>query len=374
MKHLLVTNDFPPKVGGIQSYLWELWRRLPADEFVVFTPKHAQSAAFDAQQDFTIIRHSKSVFLPTRALARRINEVAEEVQADFLILDPALPLGALFKHLKLPYGIVVHGAEFVLPARVFLFRQQLKKVIANAAFVIAAGSYVADAVEELVGEQVPIVNVPPGVDCSEFVPYAQEQRQQWRRENGFDPDAPLLVGTSRLVPRKGFDDLIDAAAQLAHRYPTLQVAIAGAGRDARRLQRRAQRVGAPVRFLGRVPQDQLVGLMASADVFAMLCRSRWFGLEQEGFGIVFLEAAACGVPTVVGHSGGSSEAVVDGETGFVVGRELSGVIAALDRYLSSEDLRGKHGRQGRQWVTSSATYALRAQQLQAGLEAHGRRN
>jgi len=114
-------------------------------------------------------------------------------------------------------------------------------------------------------------------------------------------------------------------------------------------------------------------LLASADVFAMLCRSRWFGLEQEGFGIVFLEAAACGVPTIVGHSGGSSEAVIDGETGIVVDRNQQGVIAALDRYLSDENVRSQHGRNGRQWVTKSATYALRATELQAGLDAYGKR-
>lgn len=373
MKHLLVTNDFPPKVGGIQNYLWELWRRLPAEDVVVFTSKHRDSAAFDAEQPFQIIRHTKSVLLPTPSVAKRINELAKQVGAEFVLLDPALPLGAVAKHLDLPYGIVVHGAEFVLPSKVPLLRRRLAKVMDGASVVIAAGTYVADSVRQLIGNDVPVVNVPPGVDCEIFVPFSTDQRNEWRRQNGFDPNAPLIVGTSRLVPRKGFDDLITASAQLARRYPTLQVAIAGAGRDLRRLQRKARRQGAPVTFMGRIPQEKLLGLMASADVFAMLCRSRWFGLEQEGFGIVFLEAAACGVPTIVGHSGGSSEAVIDGETGIVVDRNQQGVIAALDRYLSDENVRSQHGRNGRQWVTTSATYALRATELQAGLDAYGKR-
>lgn len=373
MKHLLVTNDFPPKVGGIQNYLWELWRRLPAEDVVVFTSKHRDSAAFDAEQPFQIIRHTKSVLLPTTSVAKRINELAKQVGAEFILLDPALPLGAVAKHLDFPYGIVVHGAEFVLPSKVPLLRRRLAKVMDGASVVIAAGTYVADSVRQLIGNDVPVVNVPPGVDCEIFVPFSTDQRNEWRRQNGFDPNAPLIVGTSRLVPRKGFDDLITASAQLARRYPTLKVAIAGAGRDLRRLQRKARRQGAPVTFMGRIPQEKLLGLMASADVFAMLCRSRWFGLEQEGFGIVFLEAAACGVPTIVGHSGGSSEAVIDGETGIVVDRNQQGVIAALDRYLSDENVRSQHGRNGRQWVTTLATYALRATELQAGLDAYGKR-
>src|SRR5207247_1653761 len=123
---------------------------------------------------------------------------------------------------------------------------------------------------------------------------------------------------SRLVPRKGMDTLVEAAARLAPNHPGLTVAVAGAGRDRSRLERLARRSGSPVRFLGRVPDADLPRVHGMADVFAMACRNRWAGLEQEGFGIVFLEAAACGVPQVAGDSGGAAEAVLDGEAGLVV--------------------------------------------------------
>ncbi|HZB71402.1 MAG TPA: glycosyltransferase family 4 protein, partial [Acidimicrobiales bacterium] len=132
-------------------------------------------------------------------------------------------------------------------------------------------------------------------------------------------DGRVVVSLSRLVPRKGMDVLIEAAARLAPERQDLVVAIGGSGRDRKRLDRLIERTGAPVRMLGRVPDDDLPALYGCADVYAMLCRNRWAGLEQEGFGIVFLEAAACGVPQVAGSSGGAAEAVDDGTTGLVVG-------------------------------------------------------
>jgi phosphatidylinositol alpha-1,6-mannosyltransferase len=131
-------------------------------------------------------------------------------------------------------------------------------------------------------------------------------------------DAELIVGVSRLVPRKGFDTLIKVAAALHASRPRLQVLIGGGGRDAKRLQKLIDKLGAPVRMLGRVTDEQLPLLYGCADVSAMLCRSRWGGLEQEGFGIVFSEAASCGVPQIAGKSGGAADAVLDGLTGKVV--------------------------------------------------------
>src|SRR5207247_8047101 len=119
---------------------------------------------------------------------------------------------------------------------------------------------------------------------------------------------------------------------------------AGAGRGRARLERRVVASGAPVRFVGRVPDEQLPLVYGCGDVFAMACRTRWGGLEQEGFGIVFLEAAACGVPQVAGDSGGAAEAVVDGETGFVVPpADLDAVTAAVARVLDDPALRSRWG-------------------------------
>ena len=163
-----------------------------------------------------------------------------------------------------------------------------------------------------------------------------------RRKFGLDPERPLVLGLSRLVPRKGFDVVIDAVRAL----DGVQLAIAGGGRDRKRLERHAGGA-ANVRFLGRVDDADLPALYGSADAFAMCCRDRWGGLEAEGFGIVFLEAAACGVPAVAGRSGGAHEAVVDGETGFVVSpRDVAAVRAALAKLCSDEELRARMGAGG----------------------------
>jgi phosphatidylinositol alpha-1,6-mannosyltransferase len=366
--HVLVTNDFPPKVGGIQSYLWELWRRLPPDRLTVFTTAHPQAAAFDAAQPFTVIRWRGEVLLPTPSVAREIRRVAADAQAAVVMLDPALPVGLLGPRLGLPYGVVLHGAEVTVPARMPGAGQALRRVLRGAVSVVAAGGYPAAEAARLAGPGLPIRIVPPGVDVDRFRPLGDTARWQARVDAGLPADGRLVVGMSRLVPRKGFDVLIAAAALLAPRRPDLTVAIAGAGRDRPRLERLVAATGAPVRLLGFVPDAAMPALLGSADVFAMPCRSRWAGLEQEGFGIVFLEAAACGVAGVAGASGGSHEAVAHGETGFVVGRpeDPVAVAAALGRLLDDDDLCRAMGAAARRRAEQSFSY----DHLAAGLAGH----
>lgn len=358
VKHLLVTNDFPPKVGGIQNYLWELWRRLPPDSTAVLTTPHSGADAFDAQQPIRIERDRAKVLLPTRALARRINALAAELNVDLVLLDPAVPLGILGKWLERPYGVVVHGAEVTVPGRIPLASSVLRRVLCNAHVVVAAGGYPAAEAHRCAGIELPTIVVPPGVATDRFVPIDAMAKRKARQRLGFDADAPLVVGLSRLVPRKGFDVLIDAAAVVAKRRPTLQIAIAGSGRDRSRLERRARRAGSPVRFLGRIDDTESAALLASADVFAMLCRDRWAGLEQEGFGIVFLEASACSVPVIAGRSGGSAEAVVDETTGIVIDRpkNVTEVAAAIERLLDDPELAQRLGHAGRVRAEHEFTY------------------
>ncbi len=317
MKHLLVTNDFPPKAGGIQSYLWELWRRLPPESFVVLTTPYDGSAAWDAQQPFEIVRTSERVLLPTPRLKRQINELAAATQAGIVLLDPVAPVGLLGPHLDLPYGLVVHGAEITVPGRILPSKLALGHALRGAKIVIAAGGYPAAESERAAGRSLPTVNVPPGVDVDRFAPINGSARAAARQRFGYPKDAFVVYGQSRLVPRKGFDVLIDAVAQARTRVPKIQLVIGGKGRDANRLVQRAKEKSLEVQFLGFVCDDDLALRYASCDLFAMLSRNRWAGLEQEGFGIVFLEAAAAGVAQLAGRSGGSHEAVVHGETGFV---------------------------------------------------------
>jgi len=394
MPSLLVTNDFPPKIGGIQSYLWELWRRLPAEEVTVLTTPHAGAAEFDRVQPFRVVRDRDKVLLPTPALARRIDALAREVGAGLVFLDPALPLGALGPRLEAaPYVAVLHGAEVTVPGRLPGSRALLRRVLRSAAGVLAAGLYPAEEAARAAGRPLPGVVVPPGVDVERFRPRPDAaERAAVRRRYGLPETAPLVLGVSRLVPRKGFDVLIDAVARLArHRFPRseavcgarsaavlgpesggpggaggagglgepLHLALAGSGRDRDRLARRAERAGLGERFhlLGRVPDDDLAAVYAAADVFAMCCRERWGGLEAEGFGIVFLEAAACGLPAVAGRSGGAGEAVEDGVTGFVVDPLDAGAVAgALSRLLAHPELRRTMGERARARARASFAY------------------
>jgi phosphatidyl-myo-inositol dimannoside synthase len=372
-RHLLVTNDFPPKVGGIQTYLWELWRRLPRPEDVtVLTTPHPDAAAFDAAQPFRVVRTDERVLLPTPALRRRIDALAGEVGAELVVLDPALPVGLLGPHLSRPYAVVLHGSELL--GRLPLAGAQMGRVVAGAVHVIAAGNYPASEARRVAGARTPPITViPPGVDTDRFRPLDGAQRDAVRTRLGLPVDATLVVGVSRLVPRKGFDVLIAAAARLAPDHPDLLVAIGGGGRDHDRLQKRIDETGAPARLLGRVADADLPGLYAAGDVFAMCCRTRWAGLEPEGFGIVFLEAAACGVPQVAGDSGGAADAVVDGETGLVVTepRDPDAVAAALRLLLADPERRRRMGAAGRRRAVAGFTYDHLAAQLASTLDGLG---
>jgi phosphatidylinositol alpha-1,6-mannosyltransferase len=369
--HLLVTNDFPPKIGGIQSYLWELWRRLPAQNVTVLTSPHADAARFDAEQPFRIERTREPVLLPSPFLTRQVRRLAAEVSAEIVVLDPALPLGLIGPHLGLPYAAVLHGSEVTFPARLPGSRGVLARVLQGAALLIAAGGYPEAEARRVAGPLPPIVQVPPGVDTSRFTPLPPIDRASTRVRMGLPTAGPLVLSVSRLVPRKGMDTLIQAAARLATGpHPQLHVAIAGAGRDRPRLDRVINRTEAPVRLLGRVPSPDLPGLYACADVFALCCRSRWGGLEQEGFGIVFLEAAAAGIPSVAGDSGGSAEAVIDGVTGFVVRdpSDVSAVAEAIDRLVSDPILASRQGQAARHRAETDFAYEQLALRLGEALE------
>ncbi len=372
MRHLLVTNDFPPKIGGIQSYLWELWRRLPPRDLTVLTSPHAGADAFDADQAFRIERVREPVLLPTPLLSRRIRQLAAEVGARAVVIDPAFPLGLIGPGLGLPYAAVVHGAELAVPGRLPATRRLLSRAVGGASLVIASGGYPEAEALRAVGAEAlpPVVVVPPGADTVRFVPLPHIDRLATRARLGLPAAGQLVLSVSRLVPRKGMDTLIDAAALLAPGHPDLVVAIAGAGRDHRRLEHRIRRSGAPVRLLGRVTSVDLPLLYACCDVFALSCRTRWGGLEQEGFGIVSLEAAAAGVPSVVGDSGGAAEAVADGETGLVVRRpdDPRELAAAIRRLIDDPEMASRYGQAGRRRAETEFGYDLMAQRLEDAID------
>ncbi|MFM7526198.1 MAG: glycosyltransferase family 4 protein [Actinomycetota bacterium] len=383
MKHLLVTNDFPPKVGGIQNMLWELWRRLDPSTFAVLTSPYAGATEWDARQAFRVERTSEPVLLPHPLMVRRIERLARDFGAEHVVIDPALPLGLVGRSLSLPYSVLVHGAEIVVPGRLPASRQALAHVLRGASHVIASGRYPAAEAARAAGRELQVVQIPPGVDTQRFHPLDDAQRRAARAKFGVSEHAPLVVGVSRLVPRKGFDVAIRAVARVAAASRTVgggrpdssvdgvTMLIGGTGRDHDRLQRLIDELQAPVRLLGRVSDDDLPALYGCADAFMMLCRNRWGGLEQEGFGIVFAEAAACAVPQIAGDSGGAAEAVVDGETGMVVRdpRSVDAVAESLRSLLGDTTRRNRMAMASRTRAVNEFDYSVLVARLTATLRA-----
>ena len=395
MRHILLTNDFPPKVGGIQSYLWELWRRLPPDDVTVFTASHAGAAWWDREQKFRVIRAKEPVLLPQPHLVHRVRQVAESTGAKAVVIDPALPLALVGPSLGLPYAVVLHGAEVTVPGRLPVSRQLLQRVLKSASLVIAAGGYpeaeARRAFHEAKDQEVtsrtdsssglvfpPSVQIPPGVDTDRFKPLPHIERAAARARLKLPVIGPLVASVSRLVPRKGMDTLIEAAAMVSRDFPGLSVAIAGGGRDRHRLERLASRTSVRVDFLGKLPDADLPDFYACADVFALCCRSRWWGLEQEGFGVVLVEAAAAGIPCITIDSGGAGEAVRDGETGIVAkpgapddepsnGRQRAAQVAeiaeALTKLLANPELAQRMGEAGRRRAEEELSYDALAARL-----------
>lgn len=285
--------------------------------------------------------------------------MASEIDADLVVIDPVFPLGLIGPRLGIRYAVVLHGAEIVAPGRLPVTHGLVRSVLAGAEVAICGGEYAADAVRQVTGTRSPRIEViPPGVDTSRFRPLGPDAKAEVRRRFGLPEEGFLVVGISRLVPRKGMDVLITAGAALAGSFPDLTIAIGGDGRDRGRLDRLVESSGAPVHMLGRIPDADLPDLYAAGDVFVMMCRDRWLGLEQEGFGIVFLEAASCGVPQVAGRSGGSAEAVANGETGFVVDHpsDPGALAAALRRLISDSHLRISMGAAARDRAVKSYDY------------------
>jgi phosphatidylinositol alpha-1,6-mannosyltransferase len=365
VKHLLVTNDYPPKIGGIQSLLWEWWRRLPPESFAVLTSPYQGADDFDAGEPYRIERTREPVLLPHPLMVRQVDALAKDVGADFVVIDPAVPLGLIGPSLALPYDLVLHGAEVTVPGRLPGAKQMLAYTLRRARGIIAAGGYPAAEGEHAAGRALPITVVPCGVDPDKFRPLSPSERAAAREHFGITADAEVILGLSRLVPRKGFDTAIRAVARLRLTRPDLLLVIAGAGRDRDRLERLATELDAPVRFLGRVANDDLPALYGCADVFTMLCRNRWGGLEQEGFGIVFVEAASCGVPQVAGDSGGAAEAVADGETGVVISdpEHVQSVVDAFTLLLDDDALRARMGERSRRRALDDFAYDVLARRL-----------
>jgi len=350
VKTLVVTNDFPPRPGGIQAFVHALASRQPEGEVVVYASDWKGAAAFDAVQGFPVVRHPSSLLLPTPDALRRIRAVVEAEGCDRVWFGAAAPLALLAGPLGLSRSVAsTHGHEVgwaLLPGS----RQVLRRIGREVDVVTYLGDYTRSRLAPAFGPQARLERLPSGVDTTLFRPGAGGA--EVRARHGLS-GRPVVVCVSRLVPRKGQDVLIRALPEIRLRVPDAALLLVGGGPDSPRLQRLAAEhdVASDVVLTGSVPWPELPAHYDAGDVFSMPCRSRRAGLEVEGLGIVFLEASATGLPVVAGRSGGSPDAVLEGRTGHVVdGRSVASVAAAVAGLLEDPVRAKALGRAGRAWV------------------------
>lgn len=365
MKVLVVTNDYPPRPGGIQSFVHALASRLPPDEVAVYAPAWKGAAAFDAAQAFGVVRHPTSLMLPTPDVLRRARAVAAAEGCDRVWFGAAAPLGLLARPLGMERSVAsTHGHEVgwaLLPAA----RQVLRRIGRDVDVVTYLGDYTRARLAPALGSSATLERLPSGVDTTVFRPGAGGE--DVRRRHGLQ-GRPVVVCVSRLVPRKGQDVLVRALREIRRRVPGTALLCVGGGPDAPRLRRLAaeQEVADDVVLTGSVPWEELPAYYDAGDVFAMPCRTRRAGLEVEGLGIVYLEASATGLPVVAGRSGGSPDAVLEGRTGNVVdGRSLAAVTDAVAGLLADPDRSRAMGAAGRAWVEREWRWEAHAARLRA---------
>lgn len=356
---LLVTNDFPPRPGGIQNYLDSLARRLPPADLVVYAPSwHSRSGShpeFDAAAPFEVVRHPTSLMLPTPDVLRRAKEIMRARDCDSVWFGAAAPL-ALMSHSLRSAGArrlvaCTHGHEVgwsMLPGA----RQALRRIGGTTDVVTYVSEYTRRRFASAFGPMAGLEHLPSGVDVELFRP-DEGARQEIRTRHGLR-DRPTIVCVSRLVPRKGQDMLVHAMPELRNRIPGVALLLVGGGPYRTVLERmvRDLDVADDVVLTGSVPWPELPAHYAAGDVFAMPARTRGKGLDVEGLGLVYLEASATGLPVVAGRSGGAPETVMDEVTGHVVdGRDVMQLAETLAHVLADPVRARKMGEAGRAWVS-----------------------
>lgn len=374
-KTLIVTNDFPPRPGGIQAFLHNMALRLDPDRVVVYASTWKRSAegreataAFDAEQPFQVVRDRTTMLLPTPRVTRRAVRLLREHGCESVWFGAAAPLGLMGPALRRAGArrlvATTHGHEAgwaQLPAA----RQLLRRIGEGTDTITYLGEYTRSRIASAVTEEAAarMVQLPPGVDEKTFHP--ESGGVEVRARLGLT-DRPVVVCVSRLVPRKGQDTLIRSMPRILAAVPDAVLLIVGGGpyeADLRALAA-ATGVAGSVVFTGAVPWEELPAHYGAGDVFAMPCRTRRGGLDVEGLGIVYLEASATGLPVVAGDSGGAPDAVLDGETGWVVpGGSPEDAADRISTLLLDPELRARMGERGRAWVEERWRWDLLAERL-----------
>jgi phosphatidyl-myo-inositol dimannoside synthase len=362
---LVVTNDYPPRVGGIQRTLEALVSRFPPERVAVLCPEADGAATFDADAPYRVFRQPEGFLWPTPDVRRRVHETVGAFGAEVVLFGATYPLALIGPSLAragIPYLSAAHGFEYwlsIAPGTHALMRRATSRA---TRVPVMCSAFIARVVRTAVPDIVPVSVMYPGADLERFRPDLPIQDLLERHGVA---GRPLVVCVSRLVARKGQDVLILAMPEIRSRVPDATLLVVGDGPYRARLD--ALAASAPegsVVFTGQVSEADLPRYYRAGDVFAMPCRNRLGGLEVEGWGNVFVEAAACARPVVVGDSGGARESLVPGETGLLVqGSRVEQVADAVGSLLEDPERAEAMGSAGRARVETSFDWSRPAGKL-----------
>ncbi|MGQ0764265.1 MAG: glycosyltransferase family 4 protein [Gemmatimonadota bacterium] len=359
----VITNDFPPRFGGINDYVDRFVRRFPRGSVTVFASSHPGWREHDRTYPQEVIRIPTSMMLPTPGVRKQVHDLLRERRPDLVLFGATWPLGhmgpGIRRRLDIPYAGFTQGLELTAA----LVPGLLRPIGAGASLLTSGSEWTRGRLEPAFGLWGRMPVLTSGVDVDNFHPAVSDAAVRERHGLG---DDPVICCVSRLVPRKGQDMLIRALPAVKREIPRAKLLIVGAGPHEgalRRMAGTATRDGSVI-FAGSVPYLDLPGYFRAGDVFAMPCRARWFGLDVEALGAVFLQGAAVGRPVVVGNSGGAPEAVQHGKTGLLVDprsvREIAGALTAL---LSDPVQSAAMGSAGADWIRGEHTWDIRAARL-----------
>ncbi|MDQ6686748.1 MAG: glycosyltransferase family 4 protein [Actinomycetota bacterium] len=363
---LVLTNDFPTRWGGIETFVRSLCDGFDPAALTVYTSAMPGAQEYDATLPFAVHRDPTSMLLPTPAVSRRVTRVLRESGSDRVVFGASAPLGLLAPALRAAGAErlvgLTHGHE-VWWARSPGTRQALRRIGEGTDTLTYVSDWCRDRIAPALSPAAAarMARLSPGADVDRFWPGCGGA--EIRSELGLAADEPVAVCAARLIPRKGQDTLVAAWPRVLESVPAARLLLIGDGPYRRRLERAAAPLGDRVLFAGDV-HPRVPAYLDAGDVFVMPCRTRRASLEAEAFGIVFLEAAACGLPVVVGGSGGAPETVAEGSTGYVVPpRDIEALAGRIAGLLNDPDRARAMGAAGRERVTRAWTWSHAQQRL-----------
>lgn len=356
-KVLLVTNDLGPRAGGIETFVLGLIEGLPKDSLIIYTSSQKGDKAFDAQllEKFgaVVIRDRAKMLLPTPRITRKAVKILKQQQIKNVWFGAAAPLALMAGKLRSAGAsnivALTHGHE-VWWAKIPILKSLLKKIIKDVDHLGYLGDFTKGEIAKISNQPQKFLQIAPGIDTQHFAPKSargdliEKYRLDGRR---------VIVSVGRLVHRKGQDELVKAMPKILEQFPDAILLFVGEGPIKQMLFNSAKQLGVlpKVVFAGRVSHHDLPDYICLGEIFAMPVRSRFSGLEVEGLGIVYLEASACGLPVIVGNSGGAVDAVLDQKTGLLVDGTKSDQIAdAICELLANPERAKQMGAAGRDWV------------------------